>query len=137
MPALSAPERRGALIVVALLAIGASYDLWRATRQPVPARYPGPATRTSDPAVPVAALAGASPDTTASANPGATRVDLNRADVVELDRLPGIGPVLARRIVEHRSRHGPFRRIEELRAVRGVGPRLLERLRPHVRLGSS
>jgi competence protein ComEA len=56
---------------------------------------------------------------------------------VELDQLPGIGPVLARRIVEYRRLHGPFRRLEELRGVRGVGPRLLERLRPRVRLDAA
>ena len=64
-------------------------------------------------------------------------LDLNRAQAAELDMLPGIGPVLARRIVEYRRQHGPFRRIEELRAVRGVGPRLLERLRPRVGVGGA
>jgi len=59
-------------------------------------------------------------------------LDLNRADAADLDALPGIGPVLARRIVDFRREHGPFRRVEELRAVRGVGPRLLERIRPRV-----
>jgi competence protein ComEA len=63
------------------------------------------------------------------------RIDLNRAGASELDALPGIGPVLARRIVEHRRQHGPFRSLEELRAVRGLGPRLLERLRPRVKVG--
>jgi competence protein ComEA len=61
-------------------------------------------------------------------------VDLNAASPEELDRLPGIGPVLAGRIVEYRRRHGRFTRIEELLAVRGIGPRLLERLRGRVRL---
>jgi competence protein ComEA len=59
---------------------------------------------------------------------------LNRADVRDLDRLPGVGPVLAERIVEHRKRHGPYRRLEDLRAVRGIGVKLLERIRPHVRV---
>ena len=60
---------------------------------------------------------------------------MNRAGASELDALPGIGPVLARRIVEYRRQHGPFRSVEELRAVRGLGPRLLERLRPRVSVG--
>jgi competence protein ComEA len=64
-----------------------------------------------------------------------TPVDLNPADAEQLDTLPGIGPVLAGRILEFRRAHGPFRTLEELRAVRGVGPRLLERLAPRVRLG--
>jgi competence protein ComEA len=56
-------------------------------------------------------------------------IPLNRASAAELETLPGIGPVLARRIVAHREQFGPFRSTDELRAVRGVGPRLLARLR--------
>ena len=59
-------------------------------------------------------------------------LDLNRASVEELDRLPGIGPVLARRIVEHRTRLGAFRSTDELLGVPGIGVRSLERLRPYV-----
>jgi len=66
----------------------------------------------------------------------AAPLDLNRADAADLDALPGIGPVLARRIVDFRREHGPFRRVEELRAVRGVGPRLLERIRPRVEVAA-
>jgi competence protein ComEA len=58
--------------------------------------------------------------------------DLNRATAAELDRLPGIGPVLARRIVEHRQRLGAFHSTDELLGVPGIGVRLLERIRPHV-----
>ncbi len=57
------------------------------------------------------------------------RVDLNRADARELATLPGIGPKLARRILAHRRRQGPFRRPEDLLGVRGIGHRLLARLR--------
>jgi competence protein ComEA len=60
------------------------------------------------------------------------RLDLNRADHAQLVQLPGVGPSLARRIEDHRRRHGGFRSIEELRQVRGVGPAVLERLRPFV-----
>jgi len=57
-------------------------------------------------------------------------VDLNRADEVELQALPGIGPALASRIVAHRRRRGGrFTRAEELLEVRGIGPRTLERIR--------
>jgi competence protein ComEA len=54
--------------------------------------------------------------------PAGGRVDLNTAGVAELDALPGIGPVLAQRIVDHRSRQGPFRTVEELDDVPGIGP---------------
>jgi competence protein ComEA len=60
------------------------------------------------------------------------QTDLNRADWPELAGLPGIGETLARRIVEHRNRHGPFRRAEDLRQVRGIGAKTLERIRPHL-----
>ncbi len=129
---LTAAERRGSLVVVLLLAIGAGWDLWRAARPAARAAEPPaalePATRSTAP--------GGTRDSSARP-PLEQRVDLNRADVAELDRLPGIGPVLAGRIVEHRARHGLFRRVEELRAVRGVGPRLLERLRPRVMVSAT
>lgn len=60
------------------------------------------------------------------------RVDLNRASAVDLERLPGIGPALAERIVEHRTTSGRFRSLEDMLAVSGIGPATLERLRPHL-----
>lgn len=62
------------------------------------------------------------------------RIDLNRADAAELARLPRIGPTLAGRIVADRASQGPFRRFEELDRVVGVGPKLLEAIRPHAAL---
>ncbi len=58
-------------------------------------------------------------------------VDVNRATPEELERLPRVGPALAKRIVEWRERHGPFQGAEDLRHVRGIGPstvRLLDSL---------
>jgi competence protein ComEA len=60
-------------------------------------------------------------------------VDLNTADAAALDALPGIGPVLAERIVSHRE-DGPFSTVDELADVAGIGPTLLERLRDLVRV---
>lgn len=57
------------------------------------------------------------------------RIDPNRADAVELDRLPGVGPATARAIVEARERGIAFRTPEDLEVVRGLGPRSVERLR--------
>ncbi len=62
-------------------------------------------------------------------------VDVNRAGEEELQRLPGIGPTLARRIVEAR-RVAPFRSVDDLRRVRGIGVKTLEKLRPCVLVGS-
>ncbi|WP_082573743.1 ComEA family DNA-binding protein [Cellulomonas sp. Root137] len=60
-------------------------------------------------------------------------LDLNGADEAALDALPGIGPVLAGRIVAHREK-GPFTSVDELADVAGIGPTLLERLRELVRV---
>lgn len=60
-------------------------------------------------------------------------IDLNAAPVEELAQLPGLGPAVAGRIVDHRRTHGPFTGTADLLAVPGIGPATLERLRPHVR----
>lgn len=65
----------------------------------------------------------------AAATPDYTRINLNRASRAELERLPGVGPGLAGRIVEHRERHGPFRRAEHLLTVRGFSERRFRELR--------
>ena len=62
----------------------------------------------------------------------AQTVDLNTADSAELERLPGVGHVLAGRILDYRVAHGPFHSIDELRDIAGIGPRLSESLRHRV-----
>lgn len=64
---------------------------------------------------------------------GSAAVNINAATAQELEALPGIGPVLAGRIIAYRARHGPFRRLEDLLQVQGIGPGLLRRLRDAVR----
>ncbi|MHB1297765.1 MAG: ComEA family DNA-binding protein [Gemmatimonadaceae bacterium] len=59
-------------------------------------------------------------------------VDMDRATVDELDRLPGIGPALAERIVADRTARGPFGSIDGLQRVKGVGPALAARMQPYV-----
>jgi competence protein ComEA len=60
------------------------------------------------------------------------RIDLNRADRTELRQLPGVGEATATRILDHRQAHGPFRRVDELASVPGIGPATVEKLRPWV-----
>ncbi len=60
------------------------------------------------------------------------RIDLDRADVTEITRLPRVGPALAQRIVAWREQHGPFGSLARFDSVPGVGPRLVESLRPYV-----
>ncbi|MGH8904489.1 MAG: helix-hairpin-helix domain-containing protein [Egibacteraceae bacterium] len=60
------------------------------------------------------------------------KLDLNRATAQDLDALPGIGPVLAQRIVSHRQEHGPFKTVGTLRDVTGIGERTFQQLAPLV-----
>jgi competence protein ComEA len=60
------------------------------------------------------------------------RIDPNRADAVELARLPGVGPALAGRLVEAREAQGWFLSADDLLDVSGIGPATLARLRPHL-----
>lgn len=60
------------------------------------------------------------------------RVDLNRASAVELRRLPRVGDALARRIADDRERNGPFRSVDDLARVPGIGPATVTRLSPHL-----
>jgi|GEM_PF-729562 competence ComEA-like helix-hairpin-helix protein len=64
--------------------------------------------------------------------PPAQPVDLNRATAVELQQIPGIGPRRAAAIVRFRQKSGPFRRVEDLLAIRGFSTRMLEKIRPYV-----
>ncbi|MEK9664310.1 MAG: ComEA family DNA-binding protein [Candidatus Nanopelagicales bacterium] len=63
-----------------------------------------------------------------------TLVDINTATTSELESLPGIGPVLAGRIVQWRTDNGPFTAVDVLGEVSGIGESLLEQLRPLVRV---
>lgn len=61
------------------------------------------------------------------------QVDINTAAWTELSQIPEIGETLARRIIDYREQHGPFRRPEELLAVPGIGSRTLERMLPAIK----
>ncbi|SDF49519.1 competence protein ComEA [Blastococcus aurantiacus] len=80
-------------------------------------------------AVGVPGVGGSSPVPSAGATAGGGGVvDLNSATVQELDALPGIGPVLAQRIVAHRDEQGPFRNVDQLDDVPGIGPTIFAEL---------
>jgi competence protein ComEA len=59
----------------------------------------------------------------------AGRISLSSASAAELDALPGIGPVTAQKIVDHRLAHGGFRSVDDLDAIPGIGPARVEQLR--------
>jgi competence protein ComEA len=78
-----------------------------------------------------AAPGGAAPAGSAEAGSGGL-LDLNRAGLADLDALPGIGPVLAQRILDHRTEHGPFTSVDQLDDVSGIGPSLFADIAPLV-----
>lgn len=74
----------------------------------------------------------AAEDATGSGAAATDKINLNTASVDELGTLPRVGPVLAQRIADWRKEHGNFKTVEELDAVDGVGPKMLEALLPLV-----
>jgi competence protein ComEA len=70
----------------------------------------------------------------AQSPPAASRlIDLNAATSEQLATLPGIGPTLASRIIEHRLKHGPFKRPQDVIVVRGMSARRFRRIAPFIR----
>ena len=65
------------------------------------------------------------------------QIDLDRADAEAITRLPRIGPALAQRIVAWRQERGLFGSLERLDSVPGVGPKLLETIRPYVKFSGT
>jgi competence protein ComEA len=76
----------------------------------------------------------ADPGAAGSASGAPGPIDLNRASLEQLEELPGIGPSIGQAIIDHRTRNGPFRSVDDLLDVRGVGPARLEQLRPLVKV---
>jgi comEA protein len=63
-------------------------------------------------------------------------IDINSATAKEFERLPGIGPQIAGRIVAYREKNGAFKRVDDITKVRGIGPKTLERLRSHLTMST-
>ena len=57
------------------------------------------------------------------------KIHINTADEKKLDELPGVGPLMAKRIVEYRNEHGPFASVDDLAKVRGIGAEKLAKIR--------
>lgn len=126
------------LIVVLVAGAGIGIDRWRRTHPELAERLesldraaPSPTPVPPRPARPLArAQIGAG-----AAQLDAARLDLNRASQDDLERLPGIGPGLAARIVDIRARRGSFDSVDDLRRIRGIGDTTLARLRPLLAIG--
>ena len=64
-------------------------------------------------------------------------VNVNTASVAELSELKGIGDAKAKAIVEYREKSGPFKSVDDLQNVKGIGDKLLAKLRPQITVGTS
>lgn len=82
---------------------------------------------------PVTSAGGGGGGSTASTAP-VGKVNVNTATAKELERVSGIGPTMARNIVEYRSQHGPFTDLSQLDKVIGIGPSTLAKISPHLTL---
>ena len=100
------------------------WSVSRRTLTRIPGTTPSPRCRTR----PSSGL----PRRPAGPGGGGGPVNLNTATVTELQTLPGIGAVLAQRIVEYRDRHGGFRAVTDLRQVEGIGDAKFQQLKDRV-----
>jgi competence protein ComEA len=80
----------------------------------------------------VAAASAEATEASGSGTSATDKVNINTADLAALDALPGIGPTIAQRIIDHREANGPFRTIEGLIDVSGIGEKTLADLEPFV-----
>ena len=122
------------LVVVLVAGAGIGIDRWRHTHPEQAERLEAfdrsPAAAPATPPARPARLPAPTPPAAVG-----TRLDLNRASQQDLERLPGIGPGLATRILDSRAQRGIFGSVDDLRRVRGVGDLTLARLRPLVSIG--
>ena len=124
-------DRRAALLLASLTLAGAGVRLALA---PARAAAPGDVRLVAADTPPPRGLRAAAQTAARLARPllPGERIDLDRADVTEITRLPRVGAAFAQRIVAWREQHGAFGGLARFDSVPGVGPKLLEALRPYV-----
>lgn len=124
-------DRRAALLLSLLTLAGAGVRLVLA---PSTAAAPGDVRLVATDTPPAGGLRATARTAARLARPllPGERIDLDRADVTEITRLPRIGPAFAQRIVAWREQHGLFGGLARFDSVPGVGPKLLDALRPYV-----
>ena len=63
-----------------------------------------------------------------------SKININKVSLSEIQKIPGIGPVLAARLIDHRNINGSFKSIDELLDVKGIGPKKLEKIRAWIKI---
>lgn len=145
------PAKWGAAILLAAASMGGMAWSLSGNRKPVtvthaertPAAKPVEQVRNepakqAEPVTPpsIAAAPDAPPEPTEEAvrvaPPTTHHVNLNTATQAELELLPGIGPAMAKRILEYRATHGKFTSVDQLDSVKGIGTKTMAKLRPLV-----
>jgi competence protein ComEA len=78
-----------------------------------------------------------SPDLVAKKKPPEKPVNINTATSAELQQVPGIGPATAEKILQMRKSYGAFKSVDDLQAIRGIGPKRLAKMRKYLTLGKA
>ncbi len=133
-------EQRVLIFLIGLVGIGLAWHQYKGSgRRESLTLHRAENTAAGSPSLPSSAPSGR----TRLPSPGAFRsatsatlegpLDLNMASEGHLQTLPGIGAVRARAIISHRENHGPFRRLEDLKQVPGIGDKTFEAIRPYLK----
>ncbi len=130
MPEINDRERRVLIILALILGVGGVVRLISASR---PEWTPGFHADASTAPPEESRIVGSTANPDSLFDEG--RLNLNAAGEAHLQLLPGIGPALAKRVVEWRRENGRFTHLDQLDEVRGIGPKTLDRLRPLVSVG--
>jgi len=77
------------------------------------------------------------PESVATKKPPLHPINLNTANALELQQVPGIGPVTADKILQMRKSYGLFKSVDDLRAIKGIGPKRLEKMRKYLTVGKT
>jgi len=85
----------------------------------------------------LAALGAVAVSLPAKKKPPAAPINLNTASSEELQQVPGIGPVTAEKILQMRKSYGAFKSVDDLSAIRGIGPKRLEKMRKYLTVGKA
>ncbi len=137
MPTLSRQEERFLLVLLGLFIVGSGVWYvrrtaasgermdWRRQQQRLQTAFQAPAAK-AEPPMPAA------PPLTSKQRAISTKININSASAKELERLPRVGPVMAQRILSFRTEHGPFRSVEDLKQIKGIGEKTLARIRDRV-----